>query len=507
MQLRPYQTKVIEETHFKRKISQRILIIAGTGAGKTVIGSRLISDFVSLGQKVIFLVHRDILIKQTLKKLEGINLPYGIIAGSYPENLSQQVQIASIQTLSRRGKQWLQAEFPFTVAIFDESHLTNWFNFSLELCPKLPKKNNQTIIGLTATPWRRLKSQSMGDIYETSVLAPLPIELIEQGFLVPFSYYSIGKINKKGLVLHSSGEYTEASLKLKCNTHEMRSHIVSEWIAKAKGRKTIAFTIDIEHAQALAADFNAVGMRAAKVDGTMGIDDREKLYAQLDTGDLQVLCSCEALSEGFDVPIVSCVILARLTTSRAKYFQQIGRGARIVTDGRIKRDCLVLDPVGMVEGFGFLESLTKDDFNIEPSARRKEGGEAPVKQCPGCDRLILAAFPNCPECKFNFPPKHLAAPPQPLHLCIPPNRQEHYQYYQSLLRQAFNERASPSIADGKFKQKYGYPPPLSWRTGAIFGNNPTLENQKDYQKYLQEIATKNNFNQTWIEENLWELKH
>lgn len=67
MQLRPYQTKVIEETHFKRKISQRILIIAGTGAGKTVIGSRLISDFVSLGQKVIFLVHRDILIKQTLK--------------------------------------------------------------------------------------------------------------------------------------------------------------------------------------------------------------------------------------------------------------------------------------------------------------------------------------------------------------------------------------------------------------------------------------------------------
>lgn len=87
MELRPYQTKVIEETHKKRESYKRILIIAGTGAGKTVIGSKLISDFVTKGQQVIFLVHRDILIKQTLKKLEGVKLPYGIIAGSYPEKL------------------------------------------------------------------------------------------------------------------------------------------------------------------------------------------------------------------------------------------------------------------------------------------------------------------------------------------------------------------------------------------------------------------------------------
>lgn len=504
MKLRPYQAQCVQQVSEKLSTHGRVLLIAGTGAGKTIMASRLIVDLVAKDWRTLFLVHRDILIQQTVEKLVNTDLSYGIIAGDYPINLKAQVQIASIQTLSRRGKQWLLENFPFQVAIFDEAHLTNWFKFALELFPPLPHTQKTLAIGLTATPWRRSKFQSMGDIYPISVLAPLPHELIEQGFLVPFSYYSIGKLERQGLIL-KNGEYTQASLKVKCNTPEMIRHIVEQWKLRASDRRTIVFAIDIEHSRQIAQAFSECGITAASVDGTMAIKTREQLYGQLAKGQLQVLCSCEALSEGFDVPVVSCVVLARLTTSKAKYFQQIGRGARILPG--IKRDCMILDPVGLVSDFGFLESLSEEDFSLSPCEREAlQKGTAPVKNCPNCSRLILATYPKCPQCDYVFPLKTAVASPQALHHQIPLNQQEKYHYYQSLLRQAYTEQVSFNWCDQVYKGKYGIYPPLSWRKGAIFGDNPTASQLQEYRRYLHAITNQSNLTSEisdWMEKNLW----
>lgn len=131
--LRPYQADVVKSVHQQLKTDQRVLVVAGTGAGKTVIASHLTQDFLLQNKKVLFLVHRDILVKQTVKKFA--HLPHGIIAGRNPLNLSQPLQVASVQTLGRKGIEWLNHHFPFHVVIFDESHLTNWFKFSLQLFP------------------------------------------------------------------------------------------------------------------------------------------------------------------------------------------------------------------------------------------------------------------------------------------------------------------------------------------------------------------------------------
>ena len=505
--LRPYQAQVVESVHQRLKTEQRVLVVAGTGAGKTVIASHITQDFLMQDKKVLFVVHRDILVKQTVSKFA--HLPHGIIAGRSKLNLEQPLLVASLQTLARKGLEWLRNNFDYDVAIFDEAHLTNWFKFSLELFPLLPlSQYDKTLcIGLTATPWRLSKYQSMGDIYQSSVFAPLPSELIEQQFLVPFTYYSIGKVEKKGLRIRN-GEYETVKLKIRCNVPAVIHHIIAEWKDFAYNRPTIVFTIDIEHAEAISLAFNQQGISAASVDGTMKIGDRENIYKKLAQGEIQVVCSCEALSEGFDVPIVSCVVLARLTTSRAKYIQQIGRGARITKDGH-KRDCIVLDPVGLVEKFGFFEDINHEDLELRTSSDEPlEKTPAPMKTCPKCQQLILGTLSVCSneKCRYNFPPKYELHDPKKLKQFIPESSLDKYKHYQKLIKQAYHNQNSFVDADNLFKSTYGYYPPTSWRKSAIFGENPSEAERQNYLDYLNLLVKQHQIKTpNWVEDNCWEF--
>ena len=119
--LRDYQQQVISDTYnFIRQQVKRILIFAPTGAGKTIIITRLICDAVSRGRKVLFVVHREILVNQTFNQFAAANLQCGFIKAGWQEDSSAPVQIASVQTLSKR-EDWKQLKFD--VIVFDECHL------------------------------------------------------------------------------------------------------------------------------------------------------------------------------------------------------------------------------------------------------------------------------------------------------------------------------------------------------------------------------------------------
>ena len=61
--LRDYQIKVISDCYrLIKKGEKRILLFAPTGSGKTLIASRVVSDATSRGKKVLFVVHREVLI-------------------------------------------------------------------------------------------------------------------------------------------------------------------------------------------------------------------------------------------------------------------------------------------------------------------------------------------------------------------------------------------------------------------------------------------------------------
>ena len=109
-------------------------------------------------------------------------------------------------------------------------------------------------------------------------------------------------------------------------------------------RPTIAFCCTVSHSKALVEAMNLAGVRSQHVDANTSERTREDARLALVHGSLDLLSSVNVLSEGFDVPCVSAVLMLRPTDSRGLYIQQVGRGLR-TSDETGKRNCVVLDEV------------------------------------------------------------------------------------------------------------------------------------------------------------------
>jgi DNA repair protein RadD len=105
------------------------------------------------------------------------------------------------------------------------------------------------------------------------------------------------------------------------------------------------------------------------VSGQTPRPERDRLIGGLETGEVQILTSCDLISEGLDVPSVGAVSLCRPTQSLALYLQQIGRGMRPKPDGR---PLIVLDHAGNVQRHGPPDQRRTWDINQMPP----EPGEA-----------------------------------------------------------------------------------------------------------------------------------
>jgi superfamily II DNA or RNA helicase len=397
--LRDYQQQVIADTYGHiRSGSKRILIFAPTGAGKTIIATRVVSDAVSRQKKVLFVVHREVLISQTFNKFSAAGLKCGFIKAGWSEDTDAEVQIASVQTLPKR-KTWKQLSVD--LIIFDECHLVAFSTICQQMMGSIFP--DAIYLGLTATPWRLSKRESMGDIFSSLVCAPMPKELIDSGFLVKPSYFNLNFDIQLDNIDLIDGDYNLNQLSATCDRPELIHQIITSWHDMAYSRPTIVFAVSVAHAQNIEKAFNNCGVTAASVTGNTPIAQRNELYQQLANGKLLVLVSCAALSEGFDVPEVSCIILARPTKSKALYFQQLGRGLRLASD---KFDCLVLDQSQNVIEHGFVEDL--EEVTLVPSEQKNslKGAVAPLKVCPpdtgGCGAYVYSSYLICPHCQYNF---------------------------------------------------------------------------------------------------------
>jgi len=125
----------------------------------------------------------------------------------------------------------------------------------------------------------------------------------------------------------------------------------------------VRFTASVKAAEMTAEILNRhrSGM-AAWVCGKTDREDRRRMLAEFAAGQMQVVCNCGVLTEGFDDPGVEVVIMGRPTKSRSLYSQMVGRSTRPlpgVVDGpetaearraaiaaSAKPSCLVVDFVG-----------------------------------------------------------------------------------------------------------------------------------------------------------------
>ncbi len=494
--LRPYQQQLISEIYQEiRAGNKRIVAFAPTGAGKTLVAAWIVSQAVSKNRRVLIIVHRDILVDQTYQKLIacGVN-NCGFIKSGWKENREALVQIASVQSLLKRS--WWH-NYPAEVIVIDEAHIVAYAAIVQKMMNLIYPQ--AIYLALSATPWRTSKRESLGDIFQVLVSAPMPTDLIDAGYLIKPSYFCVSLADLEMVGTTVNGDFDPGQLALSCNRPELVQQIVRDWQRLAWGRRTIAFAVNVSHAKHLAASFMAAGIPADVVTGATPDKQTNQIYQQLASGQIQILCSCAKLTEGFDLPSVSAVLLCRPTMSKALHFQMIGRGLRLSPETQ-KVDAIIIDQAGNIQRHGFVEDLKQ--ISLEHSEQPQDL-KAVKKVCPvekgGCGAYLYAFHMKCCECGYVFEPFKRVYLVPALEELISEADIERYQYYRVKLREAYQKNFVPGWAAHIFREKYGHWPPDSWARGAIFGDRPIQAGRSDYHKYLNAIAQRQKKPQVWVQ--------
>jgi len=492
MELRPYQETCVEQVleHFENG-HKSVLLIAGTGSGKTAIATQLVKDFWEAGLPVMFHITLDTLAEQTHKAFTRMGIPadeIGIIRGGTTEHRDRPVQIASQQTLIRRDW-WKRRQWGLIV--FDEAHVSDFSTCATKTREALPRAR---YLGLTASPWRMSKRQGF-DQYTAQVNAPAPAALQEMGFLSPMRYFVLPEASvdlKK--VRTVAGDFATDDLVNACNRPEVIDASVRDWQRRTPGLRTLAFAISVDHAEAVAAAFTAAGIPAATVTGETPRARRAELYQQLHDRELLVLSSCMALATGFDLPSAEVGLLMRPTKSQALHIQQIGRIARPWDE---KETGWILDQAGNCLRFRYprLEDIPADLRRQLPQESAGAGSDGnPVKICPDCDAVLPNFTQICPHCEHDFR-KEVVAHTGPLVELVskaeakakePPESRLKTQFHK-LRKTAYQRGLMPGWAWHRFKEAVGFEPQESWCAGSIF-RRPDPAAMNSFATYLALMA-------------------
>ena len=356
--LRDYQQENKQKIYDAWARCRSVMLQMPTGTGKTKLFVSIIKDIYNYGVdtkiaiKVLILVHRTELIDQIDEELGyRYNLAHGIIQSGEKERKIYPIQLASVQTLSRRLEKWTEKEFDFIIV--DEAH-----HVKAESYQKIIKAfPHAKLLGVTATPVR-LNGHGFTDTFDELIVSPSVKHFIDEGYLSQYEYYSVARssfIQKEidGIKKFSQGDYAESELERVCDNDRIRAQVVKTYLDFANDKKGIVYTINKEHNKNLCEEFKANGVSAVAIDSDTPKEMREQYIQQFRRGDFKIICNVNLFTEGFDCPDIEFIQLARPTKSLALYLQQVGRGLRI---SESKEKTLFLDNVGLYNRFGFPSS-------------------------------------------------------------------------------------------------------------------------------------------------------
>ena len=396
IKLRPYQIKFLNEV--LEKFSEGHTSVCGVapcGAGKTIMTGSLIKKFAERGKRVIFFVHRQELIEQTSKTFAELGIEHGIIAAGQKstENKSDYklVQIASVQTLVRRINSIPEPE----LLVCDECHHILAKSY-LEI---LEKFNNALLLGVTATP-QRMGGVNLGDVFTAMVQAPSTKELIKLGNLTQYKYYAPPTNPNLMRVRVKFGEYVNSDLARAMSGSKIVGNIIEHYKKLAFGKSAICYCVNVEHSKTVAARFNAAGITAAHCDGETNKKVRARIVEDFRLGKIKILCNAELFGEGFDVPNMQAVILARPTKSLTLFTQQSLRPLR-PDPKEPNKVAIIIDHTNNSETFGLPDEDRK--WTLDPKEEKgAEENHTPTKTCPECYEVVPLATQICPDCGYQF---------------------------------------------------------------------------------------------------------
>lgn len=418
-QLRPrhYQQQAVDSVLEAVDSGEKsALIQAATGAGKTIIFSLLIKQWLNRNPhaRIAVLAHRRELVAQAREKLLKVfpDVKAGVVCASLDKkrDVEQSVTIASIQTLARQ--EHLE---PFDLVIVDEVHRLPPRNVDSQMRHFLDEARERNpslfLLGVTATPFR----MGHGYIYGPRCQDPeanwfekrhahISIETLQEERFLSSYLQMVAETDMRqdlrSCARDSFGEYEARDLENTVIKVEHLKSTVRTLEAHAQDRRSIViFCVSIGHTQRLSEAFAEEGIICEAIHSEMTLKERDDILNRFNRGDTRILANVGVLTEGWDAPRTDCIVLCRPTLSAALYVQMVGRGLRTFSG---KRDCLVLDLVGCFETHGSIRAplVEVEERNFMSSLSIDHD-----RHCPDCEEIIPLRSSSCPHCGNELGPR------------------------------------------------------------------------------------------------------
>lgn len=431
IQLRPDQSELQADVFAAwRRGDRNALAVLPTGGGKSVIVSDTHRIYDDDGRTGLVMAHRRELVGQMSIHLGRQGIRHRIIApkpivaaitaehrrefaGNCYINPSARAAVGSVDTILARLdvlSGWLKQ---IDLLTCDEGHhalVANKWGAVFQACERA--------FGLlvTATP-QRADRKGLGrhadGVADAMCIGPDMRWLIDHGALCDYEIvcpptdFDVSRL-KEG----ESGDFTPASM-ANASEHSPKlvGDVVENYCKYAWGKRAVVFVTDVKTSNKMAAQFNAWGIPAASISANTDDAVRDDMIRRLRDGRLWILVNVDLLGEGFDLPAIEVVIMARPTASLAVYMQQFGRALRTLAG---KNFGLVIDHVSNIKRHGFPDRkrFWSLDRGTKRAAREKDPELIDVLICVETGRPYEAIYETaCPHCGANHRAQRLADAP------------------------------------------------------------------------------------------------
>lgn len=374
--LRDYQVDIFNKaTDAFRNGGRGVCCVLPCRSGKSYIMAQMIK-----GAKgnVLVLAHRHTLINQHKELLAGLGV------------LTDNVRVESVFTEASRLGRYKSNEVD--LIIIDEAHLSEAMSYR-----KVCEYYNCKRVLFTATPARLDgKPLTLADTLVTGITAD---ELIKTGAISDYDYYAPDLNLDIDSVDMVAGEYNNGQLsELMCQT-AIYGDVLKYYRQLGDNRQAIAYCTSVKHSEQTAKMFCDNGISAVSIDGSMSQKERNERMDMFRSGDVQILCNCNLISEGVTLPNASVALLLRPTCSLPLFIQQ---ACRVLTPVEGKK-AVIIDFVNNVQKHG-LPTETHNWSLTQSVHKRKEfneDGTLSIRQCENCFKCFKTA-PKCPFCGYVY---------------------------------------------------------------------------------------------------------
>lgn len=400
MRLRPRQKTFVERSIAALDARGNTLGIAPTGAGKTIMLSAVTGEVIGgSAAKACVLAHRDELTAQNCEKFGRVNPAITTsVLDATTKSWGGQVTFAMVPTLARGGN--LATMPKLDLLVIDEAHHAVADSYRRIIDRVRSVNPSARIFGVTATP-NRGDRKGLREVFDNVADQVRLGELIASGHLVsPRTFViDVGVQDELRAVRKTMSDFDMAEVAGIMDRAPVTGEVIRHWKEKAGDRQTVVFCSTLAHAEHVTDAFHAAGVSAELIHGDLATETRKAVLADYAEGSIRVIVNVAVLTEGWDHPPTSCVVLLRPSSYKSTMIQMVGRGLRTVDPeehpGLIKTDCIILD-------FGtssLVHGTLEQDVDLYG---RMEVGDAPTRTCTGCEAKIPLAATECPLCGEAF---------------------------------------------------------------------------------------------------------